>query len=94
MCMQEGENGSATPAEAAQQAPPPQTPHKHSFLSDLRVYCRQRVLLPLLAMACLYCTVLSLGFLMTSYLQWCGLTSAEVGGVVCVCEFFASMRDV
>jgi hypothetical protein len=28
----------------------------------------------------LYATVLSLGFLFTGYLQWSGLTSAEVSG--------------
>ncbi|PNH07594.1 Solute carrier family 40 member 1 [Tetrabaena socialis] len=43
-----------------------------------RAYGRQPVLLPRVALALLYCTVLSLGFLMTSYLKWTGLTEAEV----------------
>ncbi|KAL6755200.1 hypothetical protein V8C86DRAFT_3137942 [Haematococcus lacustris] len=44
----------------------------------LAVFARQPVALPQLALALLYCTVLSLGFLMTAYLQWTGLTAAEV----------------
>ena len=47
--------------------------------SSLEVYCRQDVFLANFALALLYMTVLSLGYLMTSYLKWCGLTEAEVG---------------
>ncbi len=39
-----------------------------------RTYVRQSVVLPCVALALLYMTVLSLGFLMTSYLRWTGLT--------------------
>ncbi|KAG2435780.1 hypothetical protein HXX76_006976 [Chlamydomonas incerta] len=43
-----------------------------------RVYVQQPLLLPCLALALIYMTVLSLGFLMTSFLKWTGLTEAEV----------------
>ncbi|GAX73941.1 hypothetical protein CEUSTIGMA_g1391.t1 [Chlamydomonas eustigma] len=49
-----------------------------SLYSSWVVYCGQDVLLPNIALGLLYMTVLSLGFLMTSYLKWCGLTEAEV----------------
>lgn len=42
------------------------------------IYAKQSVLLANVALALLYMTVLSLGFLMTSYLTWTGLTEAEV----------------
>jgi len=45
------------------------------------LYLRQPVALANIGLALLYCTVLSLGILMTSYLHWSGLTEAEVGAV-------------
>lgn len=51
----------------------------HHYVENWGVYLKQTVLLPNLALALLYCTVLSLGFLMTSYMSWSGLTEAEVG---------------
>eukprot|EP00798_Chlamydomonas_sp_ICE-L_P006629 gene6629-3285_t len=47
---------------------------KHAWLT----YCKQEVLLANLSLATLYCTVLSLGFLMTAYLRWSGMNEAEV----------------
>ena len=44
----------------------------------LHVYARQRVLAPALALALLYFTVLSLGFLMTEYLYARGVADVEV----------------
>lgn len=46
----------------------------HSFV----VYGRQRVMLASLALSVLSGSVLTLGFLMTSYLHWGGLTEAEI----------------
>ncbi|GAX73942.1 hypothetical protein CEUSTIGMA_g1392.t1 [Chlamydomonas eustigma] len=46
--------------------------------SSWGVYFRQHLFLANMSLALLYMTVLSLGFLMTSYLRWCGLTEAEV----------------
>lgn len=42
--------------------------------SSWHTYVRQSVVVPCVALALLYMTVLSLGFLMTSYLRWTGLT--------------------
>lgn len=47
--------------------PPPRVPARRQ--AAVWVYLRQPVLLPNLALAMLYLTVLSLGFLMTSYLK-------------------------
>lgn len=41
-------------------------------------YLQQTTLLPGLALALLYLTVLSLGFLMTSFLAWQGMSSATI----------------
>lgn len=43
-----------------------------------RTYFHQPTLLPGLALALLYLTVLSLGFLMTSYLAWQGMSEATI----------------
>ena len=51
---------------------------KKWFGESWKVYMRQSVLLPCLSLALLYCTVLSLGFLMTSFLKWSGMTEVEV----------------
>ncbi|KAG2451247.1 hypothetical protein HYH02_003854 [Chlamydomonas schloesseri] len=48
------------------------------YRDSWRVYVQQPLLLPCLALALIYMTVLSLGFLMTSFLKWTGLTEAEV----------------
>ncbi|GFR50401.1 hypothetical protein Agub_g12618, partial [Astrephomene gubernaculifera] len=54
--------------------------HAARYVDSWRVYVRQPVLLPCVALALLYMTVLSLGFLMTSYLKWSGMSEAEVSG--------------
>ncbi len=71
---QQAAGGGEQPPQQAAPPPPPRAPKESAW----RVYFRSPVLLPQLGLVCLYCTVLSLGFLMTSYLQWTGLTSAEV----------------
>lgn len=48
------------------------------FYRGWQTYYKQDVLLANLALAILYCTVLSLGFLMTAFLRWCGMSEAEV----------------
>ncbi|GLI67363.1 hypothetical protein VaNZ11_011542 [Volvox africanus] len=48
------------------------------YFDSWRVYWNQPVLLLCLALALLYMTVLSLGFLMTSFLKWSGLSEVEV----------------
>ncbi len=52
--------------------------HPFAVFDSLSLYFRQPVVLANLSLATLYMTVLSLGFLMTSYLKWSGLTEAEV----------------
>lgn len=46
--------------------------------SGWRLYFQQSTLLPGLALALLYLTVLSLGFLMTSFLAWQGMSEATI----------------
>jgi len=46
--------------------------------SGWRLYFQQSTLLPGLALALLYFTVLSLGFLMTSFLAWQGMSEATI----------------
>jgi len=41
-------------------------------------YTSTGITVALMILLALPCQVLSLGFLMTSYLKWCGLTEAEV----------------
>ena len=43
-----------------------------------RCYSHQPVLLACLSLSLIYCTVLSLGFLMTSFLKWSGMSEIEV----------------
>ncbi|MEW5305959.1 MAG: hypothetical protein WDW36_008468 [Sanguina aurantia] len=70
-------------------SPPPARPHLANLPTQLRsalaaacapcaTYCRQSVLLPCLALAMLYCTMLSLGFLMISYLSFAGLSPLAI----------------
>lgn len=53
-----------------------------SVVGSFAVYARQSVMLAMLAISLLGCSVLTLGFLMTSYLHWGGLTEAEVSACV------------
>ncbi|GIM03628.1 hypothetical protein Vretimale_8348, partial [Volvox reticuliferus] len=48
------------------------------YFDSWHAYWKQPVLLLCLALALLYMTVLSLGFLMTSFLKWSGLSEVEV----------------
>eukprot|EP00775_Hariotina_reticulata_P006954 gene6954-7170_t len=59
----------------------PIKPHPIAILlgcSGWSVYFRQSTLLPAVALALLYLTVLSLGFLMTSYLVWRGMPESTI----------------
>ncbi|MEW5318688.1 MAG: hypothetical protein WDW38_009890 [Sanguina aurantia] len=49
-----------------------------AFCSPCVTYCRQSILLPCLALAMLYCTMLSLGFLMISYLSYAGMSPFKI----------------
>ncbi|GLC41594.1 hypothetical protein PLESTB_000698500 [Pleodorina starrii] len=69
--------GIATRLRAARRAA---ARHAAAYADSWIVFWRQRVLLLCCALALLYMTVLSLGFLMTSFLKWSGLTEAEVSG--------------
>lgn len=44
----------------------------------LQVFYRQKVFVPMVSYAFLYITVLSMGFLMTSYVQWAGLPLDQI----------------
>lgn len=68
--------GSGSP-DPTPDAPPDAPPD--SCTSGWSTYAKQPVLLANLSLALLYMTVLSLGFLMTSYLKWSGLSEAEIG---------------
>jgi iron-regulated transporter 1 len=69
-------------AVSAAAAPPPRRRIPFAALADgWGVYLQQPTLLPALALALLYLTVLSLGFLMTAFLTFNGLNEARwVGG--------------
>ncbi|KAF8041961.1 hypothetical protein BT93_A0534 [Corymbia citriodora subsp. variegata] len=50
-----------------------------SFMVSWRIYLRQEVVLPGVALALLYFTVLSFGTLMTAYLKWEGIPAYVIG---------------
>lgn len=74
---------SAAPQRAGGQLPPAgasagRTPWPQAVAANVRAYLRQPALRPMLSLAMLYLNVLSLGFLMTAFLKWQGLSEAEV----------------
>ncbi|GER55756.1 solute carrier family 40 member 1 [Striga asiatica] len=52
---------------------------KISYISAWRLYIEQDIVLPGLALALLYFTVLSFGTLMTAYLEWEGISAYVIG---------------
>ena len=68
----------ATQSEAGSDASAVVAAAARSWLEPLRLYGRQRALAPMLALALLYCTVLSMGFLMTAYLHSQGASNVVI----------------
>jgi hypothetical protein len=78
-----GRGGGGDSAAGAKQQQPRSAGIKVPFaalFTGWSVYWRQPTLLPALALACLYLTCLSLGFLMTAFLRFNGMS--EVRGLV------------